>query len=462
MIHECTEARRDVQSSPRLCDYVVIKMDYANRYCIIGAGTSGLAAAKNLKQHGIPCDVFEKLDDVGGNWYYGQPGSSVYKSTHLISSKPGTEYTDFPMPKDYPDYPNHWQVHEYIKNYARHFGLYELITFNTSVERVEPITAGRDGATPLWQVTLSNGETRRYGGIIICNGHNWDPKWPNYPGHFDGLVLHSCQYKTPDVLADKRVLVVGAGNSGCDIAVESAQNAKITFHSTRRGYYYNPKYTFGKPSDQVNELLLRLHVPLILQRWIYSIILKLLIGLPQDYGLPKPDHKFFETHPIVNQLIYYYVAQGDIKPKPDVQELRGDRVLFKDGSEEPIDVIIYATGFNITFPFIDKVHLNWQDGKPRLYWHVFHPHYDNLFVIGLIQPDSGQWGLVDYQSQAVAKFICATQNNPVKADMMRRLKATAEQPRNRNIKYVESTRHYVEVEHFGYREHFKKLIRRLA
>lgn len=435
-------------------------MDYAHRYCIVGAGTSGLAAAKNLKQLGIPCDVFEKLDDVGGNWYYGKPGSSVYKSTHLISSKPGTEYTDFPMPKDYPDYPNHWQAHEYIKSYARHFGLYELITFNTSVERIQPVE--ESARSPLWEVTLSTGETRHYGGVIICNGHNWDPKWPTYPGHFDGVMLHSCQYKTPDVLRDKRVLVIGAGNSGCDIAVESAQNAKVTFHSTRRGYYYSPKYVFGKPADQVNELLLKLRVPLTIQRWSYSLLLKLLIGLPQDYGLPKPDHKFFETHPIVNQLILYYVGQGDIKPKPDVQEFRGNRVLFKDSSEEEIDVIICATGFNITFPFIEKRYLNWKDGKPTLYWHVFHPHYDNLFVIGLIQPDSGQWGLVDYQSQAVARFICAQRANSPRAEWMRRLKATAEQPKNRGIRYKESTRHLVEVEHFSYREHLKKLIRQLA
>lgn len=442
-------------------------MDDANRYCIVGAGSSGLTAAKNLKQHGIACDVFEKNDDIGGNWYYGQPGSSVYKSTHLISSKPGTEYTDFPMPKHYPDYPNQWQVLQYLQDYAKHFDLYPLITFNTSVDQIIPSPQreehrGEGKNSPQWCVTLSTGETRRYGGVIICNGHNWDPKWPNYPGAFDGPMLHACQYKTSDVLTDKRVLVIGAGNSGCDIAVESAQNAQVTFHSTRRGYYYNPKYTFGKPSDQVNEVMLKLRVPLPLQRWIYSIILKLLIGLPQDYGLPKPDHKFFETHPIVNQLIYYYVAQGDILPKPDVKELRGHRVLFKDGSEEKIDVIVCATGYNITIPFIDRQYLNWKDGKPNLYWHVFHPTYDNLFMVGLIQPDSGQWGLEDYQAQAVARFICAMRNNPPKAEAMRKLKATAQQPTNRGIKYVESTRHFLEIEHFGYREHFKKLIREMT
>ena len=424
---------------------------YISKYCIVGAGTSGLTAAKNLDQLGIPCDVIEREDDVGGNWYYGKPNSSVYKSTHLISSKPGTEYVDFPMPDDYPDYPNHEQVWEYLKSYARTFDLYRLIQFNTSVETIER-------ASEYWDVTLDNGETRRYKGVIIANGHNWDPKYPKYPGTFDGPVIHSANYKTPDVLRDKRALVVGAGNSGCDIAVESAQNAKITFHSTRRGYWYAPKFVLGIPADQIAENALRLRLPVAVRRWINVSLIKLIMGDPTKYGLPKPDHKFYETHPIVNSQMMYYLGHGDIKPKPDIQELRGDRVLFKDGTEEPIDVIIYATGYNITFPFIDKKYLNWHDNKPNLYMNVFHPEYDNFFVAGLIQPDSGQWGLVDYQSQLIARFIHAQTHNPQKAAEFRRKKASEQPKLNHGINYVESTRHYVEVEHFSYRNGLKKLI----
>ena len=424
---------------------------YISKYCIVGAGTSGLTAAKNLDQLGIPCDVIEREDDVGGNWYYGKPNSSVYKSTHLISSKPGTEYVDFPMPDDYPDYPNHEQVWEYLKSYARTFDLYRLIQFNTSVETIER-------ASEYWDVTLDNGETRRYKGVIIANGHNWDPKYPKYPGTFDGPVIHSANYKTPDVLRDKRALVVGAGNSGCDIAVESAQNAKITFHSTRRGYWYAPKFVLGIPADQIAENALRLRLPVAVRRWINVSLIKLIMGDPTKYGLPKPDHKFYETHPIVNSQMMYYLGHGDIKPKPDIQELRGDRVLFKDGTEEPIDVIIYATGYNITFPFIDKKYLNWHDNKPNLYMNVFHPEYDNFFVAGLIQPDSGQWGLVDYQSQLIARFIHAQTHNPQKAAEFRRKKASEQPKLNHGINYLESTRHYVEVEHFSYRNGLKKLI----
>jgi cation diffusion facilitator CzcD-associated flavoprotein CzcO len=431
-------------------------MNFSDKYCIVGAGSSGLTAAKNLKQHGIAFDVIERNDDVGGNWYFASQHSAVCKSTHLISSKPLTEFTDYPMPAAYPEYPNHWQVHTYFQDYARHFGLYEHIQFNTSIEKIE-----RD-ADGLWDVTLSNGETRRYGGLIIANGHNWSPKWPDYPGQFDGIALHSCQYKTPDVLRDQRVLVIGAGNSGCDIAVESAQNAARTFLSTRRGYYYNPKFIFGKPSDQVNERFLKLRTPLWLMRASYGLMLKLTIGLPQDYGLPKPDHRFFETHPVVNQTLMYYAGQGDIKHKPDVAEFRGKTVVFKDGSEEEIDVLICATGFNIVFPFIDKTHLNWIDNRPQLYLNVFHPSYDNLFVIGLIQPDSGAWGLADYQAQAVARFIDADRKKGKAAQLVRRLRISGTGIKNRGIRYVNSTRHYLEVEHFSYRETLQKLIRRMG
>ncbi|HYF65339.1 MAG TPA: NAD(P)-binding domain-containing protein, partial [Herpetosiphonaceae bacterium] len=308
-------------------------LDYTAKYCVVGAGSSGLTAAKNLDQLGVACDVIEREDDVGGNWYYGKPNSSVYKSTHLISSKPGTEYVDFPMPAEYPDYPSHWQVFEYLKSYARAFDLYRLIQFNTSVERIER-------AGDCWDVTLDTGETRRYGGVVIANGHNWDPKYPEYPGQFSGLCFHSATYKTADTLVDKRVLVVGAGNSGCDIAVESAQNARATFHSTRRGYYYAPKFVLGMPADQIAERGLRLRLPLAVRRAFNVALIKLILGDPTKYGLPKPDHKFYETHPIVNSQMLYYVGHGEIKPKPDVRELRGDRVLFADGSEEQIDVLI--------------------------------------------------------------------------------------------------------------------------
>ena len=429
---------------------------HANKCCIIGAGPSGLAVAKNFAQLDIAFDCLEREDDLGGNWNYGKPASSIYRSTHLISSKKLTEYSDFPMPRDWPEYPGHELVLQYFREYARAFELRERIEFNSAVVRIEP-------AETDWGVTLQSGQTRCYRGVVIANGHHWDPLWPEYPGKFSGQAIHSSQYKTPDVLAGKRVLVVGGGNSGCDIAVEAAQHAAQTWHSTRRGYHYVPKFLFGIPADRCGEWMLRRRFPLWLRRLMTRAAVKLAIGWPQDYGLKRPDHRLLETHPIVNSQMMYYVGHGDIEPKPDVARFDGPRVWFADGSAADVDLVIYATGFKISFPFIDMRYLNWRDGRPELYLNVFHPQYDNLFVAGMIQPDSGEWGLVDYQAQLIARFIRKQEANPALAEWFRGLKAKRRGPNlAAGIRYVKSPRHLLEVEHFSYRRRLQRLIAQMT
>ncbi len=429
--------------------------DTLDRFCVIGAGTSGLAVVKNFAEHGIPVDCLERHHTLGGNWCYGHPASSVYRSTHLISSKKLTEYSDFPMPEHYPEYPSHQLVFEYLQRYADHFGLEEHIEYNT------PVRSVRRAPPHGWDVELENGEVRRYRGIVVANGHNWDPRWPEIPGHFDGVVLHSCQYKTPDVLEGKRVLVVGAGNSGCDIAVESAGHATRTFHSFRRGYHFLPKFYRGIPIDQVGERMLWLRIPLTLRRLMSYVVVRLMLGNLRELGLPKPDHRLFETHPIINSQLAYHVAHGDIAIKPDVAELCGEEVRFADGSREQVDVIIHATGFKITIPFVDPSELNWHGERPDLYLNIFHPERDDLMVCGLIQPDSGQWGLVDCQARLMARYIKGLDQGTASALRFRERKRTSRAALNRGIRYVPSPRHLLEVEHFSYRRTLEQLARRL-
>lgn len=421
--------------------------------CVIGAGASGLVATKTLLEYGIAAECIEREDQAGGNWYYGKPCSSVYRSAHLISSKKLTEYPDFPMPEDWPEYPSQAQALEYLRAYAAHFHLDKAIRFNTSIERVEPV----DDLASAWHVRFASGHSKIYSSVIIATGHHWDPIWPSYPGEFTGTVLHSSQYKTPEVLAGRRVLVVGSGNSGCDIAVEAAQFASATFHSMRRGYHFVPKFIKGKPADRCGEFLLRWHVPLWLRRRIAARLVRTALGQPQDYGLPAPDHQFLETHPIVNSQLLYFVGHGRIKTKPEVVKLEGNQVRFADGSTQQIDVIVYATGYRITIPFIDAVHLNWHHGKPDLYLNVFHPRYDNLFLAGLIQPDSGIWGLVHYQAQLIAKFLTAQRDNRRLADRFRRLKSRPSRDLGHGIQYLDTPRHLLEVEHYSYRKKLQKL-----
>jgi Flavin-binding monooxygenase-like len=432
-------------------------VDRIQRICVIGAGSSGLAAAKNLTERGFAVDVLEREDDLGGNWNYGKPNARVYRSTHMISSKRCTEFSDFPMPRHFPDYPHHTQVLEYLRSYADHFGLGTLIEYRTPVERVAPFEQDR-----FWDVTLTEGPTRRYAAVVIANGHNWSPRLPEYPGRFTGEILHSAHYRTPDVLAGKRVLVVGAGNSGCDLAVESSQNACKTFHSTRRAYHYIPKYLLGRPADLLRDRLNRLGLPQVLNQAVISTLLNCVVGSPDRYGLPCPDHKLFETHPIVNSLLLYYVSHGDITPKPDILRLDGDTVQFIDGTAETLDVLLYATGYNLVFPFIDAELLNWREGRPRLYHNVFHPEYDNLFVLGLIQPDGGQFILVDWQSRAVASFLAAVRDGSPTADALRRRKRRPDEDQRSGPRYKDSTRHYLQTERWSYRRTLEALVRELS
>jgi len=426
----------------------------ADSWIVIGAGPHGLSALKALLQMGVPAHGFERDADLGGNWNYHAETSRVYESTHLISTKPFTQFPDFPMPDSYPDYPSHWQVHEYFRSYAEHFGLLEHLSLNTEVVRCEP---REDDSWDVTVVDRSSGEqsTYRCAGVVVANGHNWFPKMPNYPGQesFTGEIRHSAQYKGADVLRGKRVLVVGAGNTGCDIAVESAQNARSTLHSTRRGYYYNPKYAFGRPSDQTADLLLALKLPLALRRIMFKTTLRLTVGDFTKFGLPKPDHDFFETHPIVNQQLVYYVGHGDIAPKPDIDRFDGDTVYFTDGTSAEIDLVVFATGYLAHFPFLDDEWLNPAGDHPVLARQIFTPAFDSLVVSGLIQPDSGQWTIAHWQGVLIATYARLRKKDARAARAFYdRMIAQTNVRFTGGADYKESTRHYYEIAHQQYLE----------
>ena len=438
-------------------------VDRGGAWAVVGAGPHGLSALKNLLELGLDADGFERDTDLGGNWNFHAENSRVYESTHLISTKPFTQFPDFPMPDAYPDYPSHWQVHRYFRSYAEHFGLLDHLSFNSEVVSVTPAPGER------WDVTVRDREsgvetTRQYAGVVIANGHNWWPKIPQYPGQdtFTGEIKHSADYKSADVVRGKRVLVVGAGNTGCDVAVESAQNAKETFHSTRRGYYYNPKYAFGRPSDQTADLLLALRLPLALRRVMFKSVLRLTVGDFEKFGLRKPDHEFFETHPIVNQQLVYYVGHGDIQPKPDIDRLDGSTVYFEDGTSAEIDVIVFCTGYLAHFPFLDDTYLNPEGDHPVLARQIFTPATPTLAVSGLIQPDSGQWTIAHWQGMLIATYAALRAQDPVAAQ--RFYDAIVSETGVRftgGAEYKDSTRHYYEIAHQEYLRAIERDLQRL-
>jgi hypothetical protein len=436
------------------------RYDRGDTVCVIGAGGSGLAAVKNLKEQGFNVDCYERESTVGGAWNWRHDRSPVYSSTHLISSKPFTQFPDFPMPDDWPDYPHHSQVLAYFERYADHFGLRENIWFGTEVGRIEPAAENRH-----WDVTVRGsrgGESRtlRYAAVVIANGHNWSPRWPEYEGleSFRGQVMHAGAYKEPAQLRGRKVLVVGGGNTGCDIAVEAAQQAARCWHSTRRGYWYIPKYTLGRPSDQAGDLLRWLRLPVWARRFLLRMVLRQTVGEPS----PKPDRKLFESHPVVNSQLPYYVGHGSIRPVPDVARFERNAVVLADGTTVEPDLVVFATGYRPMFEFVapDLLGLD-DDGRPALRWQIFSRTHPTLAVAGLVQPDSGMFSIVHWQSVLIAQWLRMWEIAPERAG------AVWDRHRREPVRrytagpVADTSRHWFELDHVVYLKALQRTLNEL-
>jgi cation diffusion facilitator CzcD-associated flavoprotein CzcO len=427
-------------------------LDRADRYCVIGAGPAGLLAARSLKHAGIPYDQFDKNDDVGGIWEIDNDWSPMYESAHFISSKTVSNLPGFDMPDDYPDYPNHKQILAYIKSFARAYDLYPQITFNTPIERAEP-----EGDGKRWLVTLGNGETRRYRGLFLCSGNTWDPSLPDYPGEFAGETMHSVRYRSASQFTGKRVLVVGGGNSGCDIACDAALHADEAFISLRRGYHFIPKYFFGIPSDLFAN---RVSLPRFIERPLFELLLKMAVGDLTHYGLPKPDHPVMASHPIMNTQILHHLGHGDIAYRPDIERFEGKRVFFKDGTSEEVDLIVFATGYKVTYPYMDKSLFEWVSKYPDLYLSSLHREFDNVCCLGLHQTDGGAYDFFTMQADMMCNFILDQENAPAKAAKFHALKKDDRPNLAGGIHYVDSPRHATYVKKSVFKAYSDKLMRR--
>jgi len=422
----------------------------AEKVCVIGAGGSGVVACQVLNAQRIPFDCFEKGSYVGGNWRYENDNgmSSAYRSLHINTSRRVMAFKTLPMPDHYPDYPNHFQMAAYFDEYVDHFGLREKIRFRTEVLSVEPV----DGE---WEVGVEdaegNRETHRYRAVLVANGHHWDPRWPEpaFPGadEFSGEQIHAHHYREPDVLPGKRVLVLGIGNSAVDIAVESSRIADKTFLASRRGAYVLPKYINGKPIDEVSNPVISA-LPLPMQRFFMTRALGIAAGNMTSYGLPKPDHKLFEAHPTVSSELLPRLGHGDIEVKPNIERFSGgNAVRFVDGSEEEIDLVVYCTGYKMTFPFFDPEVFSAPDNRLPLYRRVASAERPGLYFIGFIQPLGPIMPLAEAQVEWVADLLNGRTTLPAPAQMRKEIEAEEARMRKR---FVASKRHTVEVDFYPY------------
>ncbi|MDP8968805.1 MAG: NAD(P)-binding domain-containing protein, partial [Actinomycetota bacterium] len=411
---------------------------------IIGAGSSGIAAAKALQERALEFDCYEASDRVGGNWVFGNRNgmSAAYRDLHINTSRERMQYSDFPMPKSYPDFPHHTQIAAYFDAYVDHFGLRDRIRFETTVEHA------RQRADGTWLLRDQHGESREYDMLLVANGHHWDRRWPEpaFAGSetFEGVQMHAHDYRDNEFLAGKDVVVLGMGNSAMDIAVESSYVARSTQLAARRGAWIVPKYLFGRPLDQ---LFTTPKVPHWLGARIFERIIRLHTGRPERYGLPKPDHRFGAAHPTISGRILDRITHGTITPRPNIARLGPDWVQFADGARVHADVVIYCTGYRISFPFFHPGFLAAPGNRIELFRRVFAPRNPSLAFVGLLQPLGATMPLAEAQGQWIAEYLRGEYHLPspraMEADIRR------EQARMRR-RYVASERHTIQVDFDSY------------
>lgn len=414
--------------------------------CVIGAGISGLTAGKNLGDYGIPYECFEVSDRIGGNWAFRNPNgfSSAYQSLHIDTSKDLLSFKDFPMPDRYPDFPHHSEIKQYLEEYAEAFALKDRIHFENGVEHAARRTGGG------WEVRTADGVEREFDALVVANGHHWDPRLPDFPGEFTGTSFHSHHYISPTEphdLRGKRILVVGIGNSASDIVSELSQKSwgNTVVISTRSGAWVVPKYVFGVPMDTVARTLP--HVPLSWQRKAVKHLPRLISGKPESFGLPTPNHNFLEAHPTVSSELLIRLGSGDASAKPNVARLDGETVHFEDGTQQDFDVIVYATGYNITFPFFDEGFVSAPDNRLKLFKRMLMPGLDDLVFMGFAQALPTLFPFVEAQARLLARYLAGTYRPPTDEAMRAAIDADE---RLYLGHFVDKPRHTQQVDYFTY------------
>ncbi len=365
------------------------------RAAVIGAGAAGLSTAKHLLQRGIAVTVFEMGSRIGGLWVYQNDNglSPAYRSLHLNSENKVTAYKDFPFAADAPLYPDHTQVAAYLEAYARHFGIVDHIRFQSRVVSVTQSEAG-------WRVELADGVAEEFDFAVVATGHQGVPKHPPFAKDFTGEYLHSHSYRVPEPLRDKRVLVVGVGNSACDIAADICSVTASTTIAARSPVLMMPRMFLGVPTSRVLAKIEKPWMPWPVRRRIREAVSRMAHGRMEQWGFTTPKKR---THPAGHHLLMAQFIWGRVTAKPGIAGVAGKQVRFVDGSSAEYDVMIAATGYEVDLPFLDAalspVRGHWLD----LYYRIVRPGYPGLYFTGFFNvTGGGNIRMMDDQAEWIA------------------------------------------------------------
>jgi dimethylaniline monooxygenase (N-oxide forming) len=392
---------------------------------VIGAGSTGLAVLKALREQGVAAACFERGSEVGGLWRYENDNglSGAYASLRTNASRLRMQYPGFSLPASYGDFPHHSEMAAYLDAYADAFELRPLIRFGTTVERLEPDLGGR------WWITLDDGSRRGYRAVVVATGVFWSPRLPRYPGRFDGTVSHSHEYRTPDRFAGRRVLIVGAANSAAEIAAEVSAVGERTLMSMRGGAHVIPRWIGRAPFD-AGDVEPRNRLPWWLLNRLYRRRVAREIG-PAPASWPLPAHRLLEGIPIISSDILPAVRRGEVVVKPAIERLIGDGVRFVDGSEEPLDDIIFATGYRISLPFLSSSLLSANGRELPLYRRIASPAVEGLYFAGFVDAPGGLLPVVEAQGEWIAAVLTGRLRLPPPAQMRRAFQRAERRTRQR-------------------------------
>ncbi|XP_048457798.1 flavin-containing monooxygenase 5-like isoform X1 [Rhincodon typus] len=436
------------------------------RVAIIGAGSSGLACIKCCLDEDLEPVCFERSNDIGGLWNFQEnitdARASIYKSLIINTSKEMMCYSDFPIPDDYPNYMHNSRILEYFHLYAKHFNLLKYIQFKTMVCSISK----RDdfSTTGQWDVVTrdaeDNLESTIFDAILVCTGHHVNAHLPldSFPGieKFKGQYMHSKEYKGPMIFEGKRVVVIGIGNSGGDLAVEISRHAKQVFLSTRRGAWVtNRVASRGLPADMLFTCRIYTFLPTSVASWFAEWNVNSRFN-HANYGL-QPSHRFFSQHPTVNDDLPNRIISGTVCVKPNVKQFTETAAIFDDDTVENIDVVIFATGYNVSFPFLDESVVNVNKNHVSLYKYVFPPQLEQptLAIIGLVQPLGAIMPISELQARWVTRVFKGLAKLPSVNTMMADL---VEKKGKMAKRYVSSQRHTIQVDFIPYMDELAEQI----
>ncbi|XP_025043403.2 flavin-containing monooxygenase 5-like [Pelodiscus sinensis] len=431
------------------------------RIAVIGGGSSGLCAIKCCLDDGLEPTCFESSEDIGGLWRFKENPeegrASIYKSVIINTSKEMMCFSDFPIPEDYPNYMHNSKIMKYFRMYAERFGLLRHVRFQTNVvsvtKRPDFSTSGQ------WDVvteTEGKQDSAVFDGVMVCTGHHTHPHLPlaSFPGidTFKGRYCHSRDYKKPQEFSGKRVIVVGIGNSGGDLAVELSQEADQVFLSTRRGaWVLNRVADEGYPVDIVlstrfKTFLKQMLTTSMMNQWAEN---KLNARFNHaHYGL-KPQHRITSQHPTINDDLPNRIISGKVLVKPNIREFTETGVIFEDGTrEEDISAVFFATGYSFSFPFLQDC-VKVVENQVSLYKFIFPPHLEKptLAFIGLVQPLGAIMPIAELQSRLATQVFKGHIRLPPESDMVADITQKTEEMAKR---YVKSQRHTIQVDYIEY------------